>query len=95
MSTFATLPTPGTLLFLLALGVLLFGNRKMPELAHTLGKSWNEFKDALNGIEKDVDRAVLRQPEPVSKQFHVPERLSHPAADASPNGEAGPPTAMG
>jgi sec-independent protein translocase protein TatA len=33
--------------------VLLFGGKKIPELARGLGKGIKEFKDAKNGVEEE------------------------------------------
>jgi sec-independent protein translocase protein TatA len=47
----AMLGTPEIILIVVAL-LLLFGGRKIPELARGLGKGIREFKDASKGIEK-------------------------------------------
>ena len=44
------------LIFLVVL--LLFGAKKVPELAKGLGKGIREFKGAVEGIEKEFDDAV-------------------------------------
>tara|TARA_A100001011_G_C14322485_1_gene851568 strand:- start:3780 stop:4004 length:225 start_codon:yes stop_codon:yes gene_type:complete len=44
------------LIFLVVL--LLFGAKKLPELAKGLGKGIREFKGAVEGIEKEFDDAV-------------------------------------
>ena len=43
------IPTLGTgeLLILLALGVLVFGAQRIPEIARSFGKSINSFKDGI------------------------------------------------
>lgn len=35
--------------------LLLFGAKKIPEFAKGLGKGIREFKDAVGGVEKDID----------------------------------------
>jgi len=37
--------------------LLLFGAKKIPEFAKGLGKGIREFKDAVGGVEKDIDAA--------------------------------------
>jgi sec-independent protein translocase protein TatA len=37
--------------------LLLFGAKKIPEFAKGLGKGIREFKDAVGGVEKEVDNA--------------------------------------
>jgi len=44
------------LIFLVVL--LLFGAKRLPELAKGLGKGIREFKGAVEGIEKEFDDAV-------------------------------------
>ena len=44
------------LIFLVVL--LLFGAKRLPELAKGLGKGIREFKGAVEGIEKELDDAV-------------------------------------
>lgn len=59
-STYAFLPTLGTteaiVIFILIL--LLFGAKKIPELARGLGKSMGEFKRAREDFENEVQRAA-------------------------------------
>lgn len=49
--------------------LLLFGAKRLPELARGLGKGIREFKDATQGIKDELDREVqkidapLREPE--------------------------------
>ena len=45
--------------FLILLVVLLlFGAKRLPELARGLGKGIREFKGAVEGIEKELDETV-------------------------------------
>ncbi|MCM1021285.1 MAG: twin-arginine translocase TatA/TatE family subunit [Muribaculum sp.] len=38
--------------------LLLFGGKKIPELMRGLGKGVKNFKDGVNGIEKDITDGV-------------------------------------
>ena len=38
--------------------VLLFGAKKIPELAKGLGKGIREFKDATNDVKKEIDEEI-------------------------------------
>ncbi len=52
------------LIFLVVL--LLFGAKRLPELARGLGKGIREFKGAVEGIEKELNEAaesVKKEPE--------------------------------
>jgi len=43
------------LLVILAVAVLLFGGRKIPEIAKGLGEGIRNFKTALKGVEEKVE----------------------------------------
>lgn len=43
----------GELIVILALALLLFGGKRLPELARSLGKGIREFKDATQGVEPE------------------------------------------
>ena len=43
--------------------MLLFGAKKLPELAKGLGKGINEFKKASNEIKEEVEKAVSEDKE--------------------------------
>jgi sec-independent protein translocase protein TatA len=48
---------PTHLLLILAIALLVFGPRKLPELGQGLGKGIRGFKDALKGITDDTGSA--------------------------------------
>lgn len=51
-------------IFLIILVVLLiFGGKKIPELARGLGKGIREFKNASSGIDEDEKNKELKKPE--------------------------------
>lgn len=45
----------GELLVILGLVLVLFGGKKLPELAKNLGQGMREFKKACNGEEEHID----------------------------------------
>lgn len=51
----------GELIVIFCIILLLFGGKRLPELAKSLGKGIREFKKAANGIEDDVD--IKKPPE--------------------------------
>ena len=51
------LGTPEVLLIMFGL-LLLFGGKKLPELARGLGKGIREFKDASNGVKEEIEKGV-------------------------------------
>ena len=66
-------------LFLIVL--LLFGGKKLPELAHSLGKSLNEFKKGKN---EDVDSDTTSQ---VKTKTVTPQVAQQTVSVASTAGE--------
>ena len=38
--------------------LLLFGGKGIPNIAHTLGKGLREFKDASDGIKRDIAQST-------------------------------------
>lgn len=69
----SALLTPTHLAILLAVVLLLFGAKRLPETGRALGTSMREFKDAITGHEHPTEVA----PTPT-----LPER-SHPPEDPS------------
>jgi len=52
---------------ILAIFILLFGAKKLPELARGVGKSIKEFKKATSGVEEDIRSAMNEEPAPAKK----------------------------
>ena len=61
-------------IFILVIVILLFGAKKLPELARGLGQSLGEFKKARDEFEREVHEstAELEVKEPAEKQPHKP-----------------------
>ena len=59
MSTLLFLNIGGqeTILIVFAI-LLLFGGKKLPELARGLGKGMREFKDASDGVKREIHRNI-------------------------------------
>lgn len=54
----------GELLIIFLVILLLFGSKKLPELARGLGRGINEFKDAVETGKKEIlDSDELKKPE--------------------------------
>ena len=51
----------GEILLILFIILLLFGAKKLPELAKGLGKGINEFKKASNEIKDEVEKAADKE----------------------------------
>ena len=53
----------GTEIFaILFVVILLFGAKKIPELARGLGKGIREFKDASSGIKSEIENSMNETP---------------------------------
>lgn len=46
------------LLVVLFVVFLLFGPRKLPELGKSLGKGMREFRNAMKGMQQDIERTT-------------------------------------
>jgi sec-independent protein translocase protein TatA len=54
---FLNMGTPEIMLIMLAV-LLLFGGKKLPELARGLGRGIREFKDASDGVKREIHRNI-------------------------------------
>lgn len=52
------------LLLILAVVILLFGAKKLPELAKGMGKSIKEFKKASNETDEEASESAEKKPAP-------------------------------
>lgn len=61
-------------IFIALIFILLFGAKKLPELARGIGQSLGEFKKAREEFEREVRKstAELEVKEPADKQPHQP-----------------------
>lgn len=48
----------GEIMLILAAVLLLFGGKKLPELARGLGKGIRDFKDASEGVKREIHRNI-------------------------------------
>ena len=52
------MPNAGELVITLLIIVVLFGGKKIPELAKGLGKGIREFNDAKDGIKNEIESGI-------------------------------------
>ena len=45
-------------ILIVVLALILFGGKKIPELMRGLGKGIREFKDASNGVKRDIEDSM-------------------------------------
>ena len=69
----------GEILFLLVLGLLLFGPRKLPELGRMVGKGLAEFRRASNDLRSTIEGEISHYENAVNTTA-----AAKPAPPASP-----------
>lgn len=57
---------------ILAVVLLLFGAKKLPELAKGLGTGIKEFKKASRDVQEEIERAVDEPPAPPARKIEPP-----------------------
>ena len=57
----------GELVLIFAVILLLFGAKKLPELARGLGQGIREFKKASNEVTEELNRSIEEPPAPRTK----------------------------
>ena len=68
---------PWQILLVLAIILLLFGGKKLPELAHSLGKSLGEFKKGKEEGDKDTAKSEVTDAKPAEpKQIADPKPVT-------------------
>jgi len=58
------LDSPWHWLILVAVLLLLFGSKRLPEMGRSLGKGMREFKDSVSGLSLDPDDQSQPAPKP-------------------------------
>src|SRR5438034_11410097 len=74
----------GEVILILALILILFGARKLPELAKGLGQGIKEFKKATREVTEEVSHAMDETPPPPPPQKRLPENTPQNAQADSP-----------
>jgi sec-independent protein translocase protein TatA len=54
-----SMPGGGEWIWLLLAVLVLFGGRKIPELARGIGKGIREFNDAKEGVKKEIENGAI------------------------------------
>src|SRR6201999_2830354 len=70
---------PGEIMFICLVALLLFGGDKLPELARGLGKGIRDFKDASEGVKREIANQIENYEK---KEEDKP--VETPAAEALP-----------
>ena len=53
-----SMPSGGEWLWVILVVILLFGGKKIPELARGIGKGIREFNDAKTGIKSEIESGI-------------------------------------
>lgn len=82
------------LLFILALALLIFGPRKLPEIGRTIGKAMGEFRRATSDLKRSFDTELALEEESKRPPRPAPARAAEPRsslpAEAAPAAEGAP-----
>lgn len=70
----------GEMLLIFAVLLMLFGAKRLPEVAAGMGKGIRDFKRSLNGLDEDLTQMAPVQPQP---QQHL-QAQAQPAPQAAP-----------
>ena len=62
------------IVLILAVVLILFGAKKLPELAKGLGQGIKEFKKASREVQEEINSAVEAEPEPPRKASYTDTR---------------------
>jgi sec-independent protein translocase protein TatA len=73
------------IVLILAVVLILFGAKKLPELAKGLGQGIREFKKASTEVTSELQRAADYE-EPRQVQYHPPEKTIEASTSASQPG---------
>ena len=63
----------GEIFVVLLVALLFFGSKNIPDLARGLGRGIREFKDAMNGVQRDIQKEIDKTDDPSEKEGKKPE----------------------
>lgn len=75
----------GEIVLILAVVLLLFGAKKLPELAKGLGQGIREFKKASNEVTDEITRSMDEPPSPPQKKLPPEGSEAQQSAPKSPD----------
>jgi sec-independent protein translocase protein TatA len=80
------LVSPGHLIILLLIALIVFGPKRLPELGRSLGGGMRGFKDAITGEDKDDDPEPTPTTEAPPAAAPVPAQVAAaPPSDRDPS----------
>ncbi len=99
------------ILLILLVVLLLFGGKRIPEVARALGKGLGDFRRAVRDVQREIDLDLLNSPEPPPRRTVTkpkpteaskgtekpgePEKRREPQDSKGPSSPGGPPATPG
>lgn len=80
---FLNIGTP-ELILILGVALLLFGGNKLPELARGLGKGIREFKEASDGVKREIHNQINNFDEVKTHQEPISDTTPASVSDVAP-----------
>jgi sec-independent protein translocase protein TatA len=68
--------------------LLFFGSKQIPDLMRGLGRATREFKDAMNGIEREVRNATNAEDEKKNEEPKIDSPKQLPGTEAKASGDS-------
>ena len=75
------------ILFILTLALLIFGPKKIPEIARSLGKGLRDFRQSTSGFMDSINQDI-QNPPPAPRQIASNQAPQTTAANSTPPAEA-------
>ncbi len=60
-----SMPSGGEWITILIVVIVLFGGKKIPELARGIGKGIREFNDAKKGVKDEIEQGMQESDKPI------------------------------
>jgi sec-independent protein translocase protein TatA len=76
-------PGPSEWVLILVIVLVLFGAKKLPELARSLGQSMNEFRKAREDFDKELNAAGNEVKGPMQQPYQPPQNPPQPSQPAT------------
>jgi|GEM_PF-1603048 len=74
----------GELLIIMVIVLLLFGGKRMPEIARALGKSIYEFRHSVNSALSDINESIQKVPVQEVNRANTPMKTDEISGEANP-----------
>lgn len=72
----------GEIMFIMLVALLLFGGDKLPELARGLGKGIRDFKDATEGVKREITNQIDNFEAKKTQQTEIAKEEEAPTAQS-------------